>query len=415
VASILFCLAAQAPVEAAGVGPSPDAGTGGAKGGPGKTAPNPSIVYMSSSSYAPDKPAIRGVAFTVTGDTVSGSDAQLAKALQGRDRGSIVWSPDGSRYAWIEGQYGQMRKIMWARPGKAPTVLYQPSDVTDPFVWGGSDGLAWGSACSGGGSTLVFTRESKWDDAQQAYTEQTAIMAIDIAAPPPESDVAPSHDPPRLVRDVIYPNGFAFSPLGRHLAFNAGYGPGEKVSILPMCVQDPAPVTLLTWGDFGAPTYANACQNDYPQGGCYCNGNPAATCPSYPSPAVHSIDWSGDGHRLALSVTAGPDPDYPWRDLRIAYLVWNETLGTYAKGTVVPVNLDSEFGPASSEHSPQWGPSASDDDCERLAFSQSAGVSDGSTMNGRRLYLYDLVTSSTACLNGPRELAARDPRAIDWK
>jgi hypothetical protein len=36
-------------------------------------------------------------------------------------------------------------------------------------------------------------------------------------------------------------------------------------------------------------------------------------------------------------------------------------------------------------------------------------------MTGRRLYVYDLVTTSTACLDGLREIPARDPRAIDWK
>jgi hypothetical protein len=111
-------------------------------------------------------------------------------------------------------------------------------------------------------------------------------------------------------------------------------------------------------------------------------------------------------------VTVGTDPEYPWRDLRVAYLVWNGSV--FAKDGVEQIMLDPFLGPASSEHSPQWGPAGPDNDCERLAFSQSAGASDGSTMNGRRLYLYDLVTSNSACFDGPREISARDPRAIDW-
>lgn len=152
--------------------------------------------------------------------------------------------------------------------------------------------------------------------------------------------------------------------------------------------------------------------NGFPVSGCPCNGDPAKVCYGYPSPSVHSIDWSGDGSRPALSVTAGTDPAYDWRDLRVAYLVWNGS--GFTKDRVEQVMLDPFFGPASSEHSPQWGSGGSDNDCERLAFSQSAGASDGSTMNGRRLYLYDLVTTNSACFSGLREISARDPRAIDW-
>jgi hypothetical protein len=136
---------------------------------------------------------------------------------------------------------------------------------------------------------------------------------------------------------------------------------------------------------------------------------------TYPIQAVQSIDWSGDGSRLALSVVVGTDSGYPWTDLRVAYLDWSAAEQRFTKNAVVPVDLDAFFGSASSEHSPQWGPSAADDDCERPAFSQSAGANDGSTINGRRLFVYDLVATSTACLSGPREIPARDPRAIDWK
>jgi hypothetical protein len=120
---------------------------------------------------------------------------------------------------------------------------------------------------------------------------------------------------------------------------------------------------------------------------------------------------------MALSVIVGPDPNYPWRDLSVAYLKYPPAGGTetVTKSRVERVVLDSFFGVASSEHSPQWGSSATDNDCRRLAFSQSAGASDGSVMNGRRLFLLDLETTNTACINSPLEIPARDPRAIDWK
>jgi len=406
VGALVFCLSVAAPAGAAG--------NGGSKGGPAKAAPSPDIVYMSSSSYAPSKPAIRGVALTISNDAVTSTDTQLAKALEGRDRGSIAWSPDGLRYAWIQGQDMQTRKIMWAAPGKAAAVLYQPADTDDAYVDGGSDGLAWGPACSGVGSTVVFARAAKWDPNSQTDEEPTAIMGIDIESAVAGSSLPPNHSQPRPIREASNPTAFALSPTGNHLAFNTGYGANETVSIVPMCVESPSPATLLSRDDIGAARYEYTCSDD-PGSACPCGGDSEKVCLDYPYPAVHSIDWSGDAGRLALSVTAGPDPDYPWRDLRVAYLEWNEGNDQYQKIRVEQIALDPFFGSASSEHSPQWGPGATDNDCARLAFSQSAGASDGSTMNGRRLYLYDLVTTSTACFDGPREVSARDPRAIDWK
>lgn len=375
--------------------------------------PNPDIVYMSSGSYAPNKPAIRGVSLTITGNTINGADTQLLKALDGRNRGSIAWSPDGSRYAWIEGRDPPSAKIMWAAPGQAPSVLYAPTDANDPYVWGGSDALAWGHACSGEGSVLVFARASKWDATREIYTEVPAIMGIDID-PASGSGSPPSHDSPRLIEQEYSPSGFAFSPMGRYLVFRSRYGENERVSLLSMCTSSTSSTPLLTWNDFSAARYPHACSDDL-QSSCPCEGDTAKVCYTYPTPAVQSIDWSGDGRRLALSVTTGPDENYPWRDLRVAYLDGNEEGQGFAKSRVDPINLDAIFGAASSEHSPQWGSGDSASDCERLAFSQSAGASDGSTMNGRRLYLHDLVTTNTACLSGPREISARDPRAIDWK
>ena len=384
--------------------------------GRGKPPPSPppaspDIVYMSSSSYALNKPAIRGVAVTITGDTITSTDQQLLKALDGRNRGSIVWSPDGLRYAWVEGRDPPTAKIMWAKPGKTPSVLYEPKVASDPHVWGGSDTLAWSNACSGAGSVLVFTRASKSDPVTELETEPAAIMGIDIDPATPNLDPPAVHSP-RLIRQVYYPNGFAFSPTGCYLVFNSGYGQNEKVSMVSMWPLSPTATTLMTWNDFSAPRYPYACDNE-PLSACPCNGNDAKLCYDYPYPAVHSIDWSGDGRRLAMSVTVGQDPNYPWTDLKVAYLDGSE--GSQSLSKVERINFDAIFGSASSEHSPQWGSGTANNECERLAFSQSAGASDGSTMNGRRLYLYDHVTITTACFSGPREIAAREPRAIDWK
>jgi hypothetical protein len=386
-----------------------------ARGKPAPSAPpNPDIVYMSSSSNAPSKPAIRGVAVTVTGGTVTSTETQLSKPLDGRSHVSVVWSPDGSRFAWIEGRDVPTAKIMWARPGGAPSVLYEPGDVYDPHVWGGSDVLAWSNACSGVGSVLVFARAAKWDPVFEVYTEVPAIMGIDIEPASPGSSTPPAHGSPRVIRVEPDPNGFALTPSGSHLVFNSGYGENEKVSVVSMCTPSAPATTLLTWADFAAARYAYACSDD-PLSTCPCNGNTANVCYTYPSPTVHSIDWSDDQRRLALSVTVGPDPWYDWRDLRVAYLEWDADTQAFATDRVERIDLDAVLGPASSEHSPQWGSGPANGDCERLAFSQSAGANDGSTMNGRRLYLYDLVTISTACLDGLREIPARDPRAIDWK
>ena len=377
--------------------------------------PNPDIVYMSSSSRAPDNPAIRGVSVTITGNTINSTDTQLLKGLASRDRGSIAWSPDGLRYAWIEEPYTPTAKIMWAAPGKTPSVLYAPYGASDPYVLSDSDVLAWSDACSGNGSVLVFARDAKWDTSVDpaVQTELPAIMAIDIEAAS-GSESPPSFSSPREIKVGPYPTGFAFSPTGQYLVFSSGHGENEKVSMESMCSSPQTSTTLLTWNDLSAAKYPYAC-SDNAGSNCLCNGDPAKVCYTYPSHAVQSIDWSGDGKRLALSVITGPDANYPWRDLRVAYLDGNEIDPIFTKNRVVRIDFDAIFGPASSEHSPQWGPGISSSDCERLAFSQSAGASDGSTMNGRRLFLHDLVTTNSTCLSGPREISARDPRAIDWK
>jgi len=375
------------------------------KPGPGNTKPppNPDIVYMSANSRTINGPAIRGLTLENSMDT------ELAKAKNGRAKGSISWSPDGERYAWIEMVSQTSSSILIAAPGQAPRVIYsaQWGDPSKPYPDGfNSDQLAWGPGCFSGTSVLVFQGTGSPNNSLQG------IYAID--SPDPEG--APPV--PRLILEEANASAFAISSDGKYLAFDSGYGTGEKVWLVPLCAAPSAKVALLDWDDFGAAVYQSACDDDPTTLACPCDGNPATLCVDYPAQAVISMDWSRDSSRLALSVVVGPDPDYPWRDLRIVYL--DSSIIADGRTSVLRVNninLDTAFGAASSEHSPQWSPSSFGDSCQRIAFSQSAGASDSSSMNGRRLFLLDVsdLSGTTCQINTPLELGAREPRAIDWK
>jgi len=351
----------------------------GGKPGPGgtKPPPNPDIVYMSANSRTVNGPAIRGFALE------SNTDIELAKAKNGRGKGSIAWSPDGKWYAWIE-MVSQTSSILVAAPGQEARVIFsaQWGDSSKPYPDGyNSDQLAWGPGCSPGTTILVFQGFGGPNNSPQG------IYAIDN----PEQDGAPFI--PRQLSPQANASGFALSPTGQHLAYRYSSS-NERVLALPLCPAPGSPFVLVPKTDVGG-------TDDYW--------------------AISSMDWSRGGDRLAMSVVVGPDPDYPWRDLKIAYLSYSISNGTETVGSlqgVRTINLDSIFGAASSEHSPRWGPSAFGESCQRIAFSQSAGASDGSSMNGRRLFLLDVGTLSgtTSCqINVPLELGAREPRAIDWK
>ena len=105
---------------------------------------------------------------------------------------------------------------------------------------------------------------------------------------------------------------------------------------------------------------------------------------------------------------------FDWRDLKIVYLDYlnegdvEQVLGHEG---IVTINLDGQFTAASSEHSPQWGPSAADAECQRIAFSQSSDA-------GRRLYLLDIGPNGLLASCGipaPQLLGAKWPRALDWR
>jgi len=376
-----------------------DAALGKGKPPPPTPPPSPDIVYTSYGSNAPSSPAIRGV--TLASDGLSGTDAQLAKAKANRDSGSIVWSPDGTRYAWVEGAWQQTRSIMVAAPGQAPTVVYSAAyGSTDPYPSDGADVLDWGVSCAGT-SVLVFS-------ANGLPPSPAGIWAIY------DPELTGAGQIPQVLSNIENASGLALSPTGQHLAFRY-WSTNERVLMLPMCSIDKTPVVLVEKAAIGAAD--DPCIDpSQPR-------SPSNTC--NPDSAIVSIDWSRHGDRLALSVVVGPDPNYPWRDLKIAYLDYGlsaggvETVAARASNPVFTVNLDndSRFGAASSEHSPRWGPSELGAVCQRIAFSQSAGASDGSTTTGRNLYLLDVNANGIgSCqVNTPRLLSSKTPRALDWK
>jgi hypothetical protein len=376
-----------------------DAALGKGKPPPPTPPPSPDIVYTSYGSNAPSSPAIRGV--TLASDGLSGTDAQLAKAKANRDSGSIVWSPDGTRYAWVEGAWQQTRSIMVAAPGQAPTVVYSAAyGSTDPYPSDGADVLDWGVSCAGT-SVLVFS-------ANGLPPSPAGIWAIY------DPELTGAGQIPQVLSNIENASGLALSPTGQHLAFRY-WSTNERVLMLPMCSIDKTPVVLVEKAAIGAA--------DDPCIDPSLPRSPSNTC--NPDSAIVSIDWSRHGDRLALSVVVGPDPNYPWRDLKLAYLDYAlsaggvETVAARASNPVFTVNLDndSRFGAASSEHSPRWGPSELGAVCQRIAFSQSAGASDGSTTTGRNLYLLDVNANGIgSCqVNTPRLLSSKTPRAVDWK
>lgn len=345
----------------------------------GRSGPGPDIVYMSArgTTEALSRTAVRGI--TLAQDGSSGDDTSLQRSKAGRESQNIVWSPDGERMAWIEIGL-RIRStpvsIMVATPGRKAVAVhtYVPGEG-QPQISGSVDSLAWGPDCSdASASVLVFS----------TYNPH-AIFGIRFVGGQPGQ-------PEKLVefeeRDgMIPPQAFAFSPTGEHLAFagwdaDLAYG----VMMLPMCTADRTPFMVVPASELGG---------------------------TEPWP-IRSIDWSRGGDRLALSVTTGPDEDFPWRDLKVVGLSYVDSGGVeqitgYAN--VWTVDLTDAFTAASSEHSPQWGPAYEGDTCQRLAFSQS------SESAPRGLYLLDVNDGYVGgCeINAPLKLPAEHPRALDWK
>jgi WD40 repeat protein len=370
--SLVLCLAAVGTANAVRPG-------GG--GGGGKAAPDPDIIYLSDdgSTQALTQGAVRGI--DLAEDGLSGRDLSLLKSKAGRQNQAVAWSPDGKLAAWYEiglGMVSTPNSIMVAAPGAKPVAVYTsvPGDG-QPQLTHGADALAWGPVCGGGTqSMLVF-----------ASHDPVGIYGIRFEGNQPG-------EPELLMSRAVgtgfwvYPSAFAFSPSGQYLAFagSGGSTGAYGVWVLPVCAGTGTPDRLLTGAEIAGADLA----------------------------PVTSIDWSRHGDRLAMSVVTGTDPAYDWRDLKIAYLdylndgVTEQVLG---HNGIVTINLDPQFTSASSEHSPQWGPAAAGDECQRIAFSQSSDA-------GRRLYLLDigpdgLLESCDIAL--PRPIGAKWPRALDWR
>jgi len=335
----------------------------------GKTPPsppaNPDMVYMSLGSTG-TATEIRGATFSLDGRSVT--DVSLFQASRNRDHTSVTWSPDGTRFAWIEG--GTIRT---ASPGQKATVIYNPTNgINLPTVVAQPDSLAWGRGCDSTSSQLVFAGDKPW-----------GVYSITITNGIPGSPV-------ELVDFTNNGAGwaFAFSPTGRHLAIVASGVLSYGIWLVPMCTADHTPYRVVAGADLG--------------------GSIGSFSPA-------SMDWSRHGDRLALSVVTGPDRNYPWVDLKIVRLNYSNTGGelVYSNAGVWTVNLDGLFTAASSEHSPQWGPSEPGANCQRIAFSQSSD-------SGRNLYLLDIGSGplDDSCdikASAPLAISARNPRALDWK
>jgi hypothetical protein len=345
----------------------------GRPGSGGATAPNPDIVYLSASSNSVNSAEVRGVALSFqSSGAITSVDSSLINNATGRSSSSIAWSPDGKRVAWI-----QNGAIMTAAPGAKPVKLY-PTNATDPQPLGNSDTLAWGpDCCNGGDSVLVFL----------SGLPSFGVQALTIKAGVVDSREVlfelKTHCDSADVCTMSTGSAFAFSPKGYLLAF-FGYSDDLSPGVwaIPMGPTPHTPSMLLTDAAIGGTSQFGS---------------------------VMSMDWSPSGSRLALSVITGPDPNYPWRDLKIVDITYDFDGAEEAAsaGVVRNINPGSSFGDASSEHSPRWDPSTSGDACERLAFSQSSDA-------GRKMYLMDLVRKS-GCYTYPRSVSARNPRALDWR
>jgi hypothetical protein len=357
----------------------------GGGGGGGKTPPSPDIWYMSGdgSTDALSQTAMRGTVLATDG--LGGADISLAKSKAGRESSAIAWSPDGTKAAWFELGLGMVStpvSIMVGTPGGRGVAVYSSTPDVTPHVSWGPDGLGWGPDCSDPTqSILVFAAEGP--------IGLRRIYGVRFKAGKAQ--------PPELLAEwSVTGDGwtstwaYAFSPRGQYLAF-AGNGDDSTfgVWLLSMCGTSRVLTKLLSSGEIGG----------YSAGG----------------PPMTSMDWSRNGDRLALSVTTNPDSYYTWRDLKVVYLGYQFANGVeqvFSHSTPVLVDLPGLMYPApSSEHSPQWGPSAPGATCQRIAFSQSSEA-------GRALFLLDIGTNgeSDGCpIEEPLALPSVAPRTLDWK
>jgi WD40 repeat protein len=359
---------------------------GGAGGGGGaRTPPNPDIWYLSDhgSTDALSQVAMRGAVLATDG--LSGTDISLAKSKAGRQASAIAWSPDGTKAAWFEQGLGMVStpvSIMVGTPGGRAVAVYSSTPDVIPHASPGTDGLAWGPDCSDPTQSILAF-------AAQAPIGLSRIYGVRFKAGKAQ--------PPELLAEwTLSGDGristwaYAFSPHGQYLAF-AGRGDDSTfgVWLLSMCGTRRVQTKLLSFAEIGG----------YSAGG----------------PPVSSLDWSPNGDRLALSVTTSPDSYYTWRDLKVVYLGYQFSGGAeqvFSHSVAVLVDLpDLNYPVASSEHSPQWGPSAPGETCQRIAFSQSSDA-------GRALFLLDVGTDGNPAgcsIETPLALPSNSPRALDWR
>jgi hypothetical protein len=369
---------ASALAALAGFGLALAANIAAAVGKPPPAPPpaSPDIVYMSDEGkMAVWQAAVRGSALSA--DQKSAADSSLLSSTAGRVYTSVTWSPDGKRFAWIEisnSMRGSSASILAASPGGRPVPIYTyTTGDNKPALTHNPDALAWGRDCAGTGSVLAFLSASP-----------IGVYGIRFTGDVPSStpvQLADLQDP----QYSLAPHAFAFSPTGRNLVFFAGTPAlTDGIQLLSMCPTPATPTTLVPMSKLAAG-----------------------------SVQVTSIDWSRDGARLALSMYIYPNE---WRDMKVVELDYSlvgsaeQVLGFTS---IVPIDLGTVFGAASSEHSPSWGPPTnSSGGCQRFAFSRSTDL-------GRSLYLLDYpATAGAICeipMSAPRLISSKYPRAIDWR
>jgi WD40 repeat protein len=355
-----------------------DLAVAGKPGGGGSAPPpNPVIVYTSSdNSGVTGLAAIRGV--TLGSDGVTATDTGLVNAANNRVIRAIAWSPDGSRFAWVDDD-GVNQFFRAAALDGSSSILYDTSsDPGTTQVNADSDGFAWGPNCERTDSVLAFMGGNPY---------AVRLIRASAGAGQPPLQITPTLGTTNIVEGA---RAFAFSPTGQHLAFFGSIaGVGYGVMVMPMCSSSYDPRLLV----------------------------PESALRDSPNIAVGvvSMDWSPDGKRLAVSYYRHDDLD-PWHDVKIIDLASNysnskgvEDVTGYGAITTMPGTAG--FGFESSEHSPTWGPAPGTSNCQRLAFARS-------TKRGRYIYLVDIPTAAgITCqqLPLPQQIASKGARAIDWK
>lgn len=347
---------------------------------PPPTPPNVDIAYVSISNntiWSWPPAAIRGIDVSVEG--ASSVDVELWRSAN-RYPSAIAWDADGRYLVWAEGIDNRgTRALIVATPGQVPRVAYVFSN-TGLYKPNVVDGLAWGRGC---GSTPVLYF---WG--VQYGTNWGTVWVLDpfaTLAEPRQIAVPPGPPPDERGGSL---QGIAVSPLGRMLVFGAySYELGDRAVVaLPLKC---APGSSL-------PEPAGPAQ---PLIAARYEGDQAW---------ILSLDWSSDGHRLAVAmgrwvpISAGSalayDPE-----------LWVADLNYAASGGTEQVTVASFVHSAAGATAfPSWAPVSDAAACDRLAFMRSSTV-----------WLYDVprdgFSDRDCAMGAPTMIGGKAVAALDWR